>query len=845
MAADSNIATRVFSRISRIFGIERSVDLPHTPDTISVDGEIRTTQFSLAEVRNLPGIDRTSNATYGFVADNNNTNTDTYIGYLTSVSEDSRRSIKENRSLITMTPEICQCERITVSAILSPTDSQTDMVNITVDVKDISPEVCTRISNLLTSYFNDELGLGPNLYRWISTALYRDGAQAILVLPKSNIKLLNNAVDLSILDRSNIISDIDKGDPVSDTPSVSNTKLIGSNEYLSVYNGIDDFIMSSAEDVIFSMEELSAETDVTKDKIAQNLANGVSSLIKESQKNIIISHNALVLGERFIKGKSLVSKIQTDLDKYFLGDRGNQMMILSEEFDKNDNDNQPAVIEVPTEAVVPVCVPGCKSEHLGYFILADQWGAPITPEAVERINYYGSKQLTQSSLDATFGRNLPYLRGNDLNYDQRFNATAAVFGATMRNLLEHNLQECGFEGATISRYNSLATCMFHYLMQKQRVNLVFVPESLMVYYRYDHRDDGTGKSLLEDISFILALRTTLVIAGVMAAIKNSIDRKVIEFNVDEKNNNLEGSLDMVRNIFTEKAMYRFDNDPITVARDIIDKSLVIVPKGIRGIAENLNVTSESRGYNAIQPDQDLIEKLTNWGISGLGTPHSALNALSETEYSRSVAITNTYYANIIRSYQRTSIQHTNKFLRNYIKYSYPIQEAILRELSGDSKYTHEEVSDASEDSSNTIKHNTDTSYKNLLKVIKGVKLVLPTPNVAASKAQYGEVNEFIDMVNNIMSKIFDEALVTVKDKDEVVSVFGAIKAMMTSKIIREYINNIGFGSILQVPELDSFEPTDVTEFNIKLLNFKKRLNIMEQQLTPQSNDNSDNSGSNW
>ena len=63
--------------------------------------------------------------------------------------------------------------------------------------------------------------------------------------------------------------------------------------------------------------------------------------------------------------------------------------------------------------------------------------------------------------------------------------------------------------------------------------------------------------------------------------------------------------------------------------------------------------------------------------------------------------------------------------------------------------------------------------------------------------------------------------------------------------IIEYINNIGFGSILQVPELDSFEPTDVTEFNIKLLNFKKRLNIMEQQLTPQSNDNSDNSGSNW
>ena len=65
--------------------------------------------------------------------------------------------------------------------------------------------------------------------------------------------------------------------------------------------------------------------------------------------------------------------------------------------------------------------------------------------------------------------------------------------------------------------------------------------------------------------------------------ENSIDKKKIEVAVDEKNVNIEQTLNMVRNAFIEKNMLRFDNNPHTIQRDLVQKSMTIYPKGIKGV----------------------------------------------------------------------------------------------------------------------------------------------------------------------------------------------------------------------------------------------------------------------
>lgn len=208
---------------------------------------------------------------------------------------------------------------------------------------------------------------------------------------------------------------------------------------------------------------------------------------------------------------------------------------------------------------------------------------------------------------------------------------------------------------------------------------------MMVYMAYDYHIDGTGKSRIEDLSTLLSLRTVLLISGIMAATENAIDNKVIEVDVDEKNANVTQYLAMVRDAFIEKKMLRFDNEPLTVQRDLLQRSLTLLPKNMKGLRENLNITTDRKSANAISPDTAFLEQLTNWIITGLEVPHAALNQTGEQEYSRSVATTNLMYNNKIKGEQKTTTKFGNKLIRTYLKYSSPLQKRIEEILKTSSK----------------------------------------------------------------------------------------------------------------------------------------------------------------
>ena len=140
-------------------------------------------------------------------------------------------------------------------------------------------------------------------------------------------------------------------------------------------------------------------------------------------------------------------------------------------------------------------------------------------------------------------------------------------------------------------------------------------------------------------------------------------------------------IEQIKNAFTEKRIMRYDNNPLNVQRDLIQKSLTFVPKGIKGLQDGLTINTEHKSTGAIQPDRDLMEQLNDWIAQALLVPKTTISKMGEEDFARSVVTTNLFFNNRVKIIQQEVNEYTTKLMRNYVKYSTPLQEKIKMVLA--------------------------------------------------------------------------------------------------------------------------------------------------------------------
>lgn len=808
---NKSVVRRSVARVLRILGVTFPSDIPVLKDDINV----RISEYKADEFRNMPGMSKAKEQT--------SLTTSTVLSQLLSVAQNNSQWARESECLRLLNPEIEASSDIMVGSILSPTDLQTDLISVTVENTDLGIELDTKLSARLTDFFNDQIELGPKLADWTAEALYGSGAVGVLILPANNIDNLNKAADADA-DKLGRDPYKERGDTRKKGNKADSGEMFFSGEAL-ITNTADTTIRTEQlttridRDIITTLsgqigyEKLNAPDILEANK---DVKERIMKLFQNSINYVVFSKDPTVLarGGDHLKEKS--ESISTMIEKQFLFGK-EQPTYLVDTTPPTEGQREPTIIIIPTHAIVPVTIPGAPDKHLGYFILVDQWGTPLANNYHDISPSAGSRKLTESSIQATYGMPSSYKLGNRMSSGQQCDSTTSVFSVTLKHLLLNKLNEYGLSGVDIDSHSALSTCMFRALLDKKKCGLVFVPEPLMVYYCFKNRPDGTGKSLTENIRTILALRTTLLISYIMGATENSINNKVIEFAVDEKTTNLEQQLDMVRNAYIEKKMMRFDNNPVTVQHDLIQKSLTIVPKGIKGLGDSIGITTEHKTTGAIMPDDGLLEKLTTWGITGLQVPHAALNHTSENEYSRGIATVNLHFNNNVKNKQKTVKKHGTKLIRQYLKYSTVLRKEITRMLqstmgaANDSNSTEAITQDGDitdktnvKESKITAQTNKDPISVNVDKIIANVRLTLPSPKIVVDKAQYKEIEEYIATLDKIVGSIFDDDMF-MGEATEYKETIGTLRAVVKSRLLRDYIVNIGFQSSYDIPFADDVD----------------------------------------
>ena len=823
---------RSLARFLRIFGIVSSSEIQDVGTKTPADSTTYGV-FSTDELRHMAGISPVVSG----IQPKKTIPTEASVGsYLESVADDTHTKIEELRNLTIVAPEIKMSKRVIVSTIMSPQDLQTNKINITMNYEGLAPEIKSDLLERLNNFFNNEFHLAQRLYSWLSTAGFEEGAKAMLVLPKHELDVQNAVADVLAAhedlkqSHDRIVSSTEALyiEPPENRRNLIAERLEAEFESSLESLGVDKWF-ENHKYTDGSTESNKTVTISSKQDLVKQLVKGTFKLLKQHDDgSVVVTRDLSHISKGYLNNSDKLKDLLKDAKAQITGfdpekSGGFQTtpvrcLTISDNI-KVGEDDLPIVLELPSDSVIPVCAPGDNKNHIGYFVLVDENGQPIRG----RNNFFktGSTDVTNrlamSAAQAVYG-NATITSFSELtsNPEFMFQQMTEVFTVAVNKLLESRLNKDGLTGLDINMHNAVGKALFSNLLANNRITMIFVPEPMMVYYCFDYRDNGTGKTFLEDIAQMLALRTTLVTARLMAAVENATVRRKIEVDIDDKENNPIQTIQAVVRQALSKYAPSFSTEVQTAAESMVNRNIQVVPKSMAGTTDNLSVNYEKVYGNAQSPDTDLLDKLNNWIGMGLGgLPASVLNQLSENEFSRSVATTNMYFANTVAGWQ-LAIKPTNKkFISLYISSNTKLLELIKSIIRKDKDGEPENL-----DENTTDDVENEALQRQVNDIIKSLEVDLPPPQMAAKKAHFEEIQSFAEMIEKLVTIIYSDD--TVID-DELKGSMPVIRATITSKLLREFLPKLGVQAIADIPEPTAIDADYAKGIFLYLQNLKRRI----------------------
>jgi hypothetical protein len=754
-----------------------------------------------------------------------------------SVSTQVSQKIDHNKSFQSMVPEIGKARTILIPSILSPSDMYGETLTISLNTDKLDENTKSSISDLLSEYFNEKIKLGSKLSKWIGDALFDTGATPIMILPKKAIKILIEDIENS--------SKINKPPVQENIDNDANFKKVSSVEahvsvesFDSMYSSTDDDTFNiKLSDVETIQNEISNE-DLEESIIssfgiddAQDIKN-IKNKIKD-KKNILINSAFEMMKDEInisIDSRKIASvekTKQTANSKYadklngLLDTKGGEKIYTISDIGLPEEDDEPFIQKLPCNSVIPVFIPGSPESHVGYFIVIDELGNPIDEnfQHADERHTIGTPFLT--TMDDIVAKDLG-------SSSKRFNSLSMVFDLTLKNTLKSSINSLGINNIALPDDSKLYSCIFNRALHKQKVTLLYVPTSHMCYYAYDYRENGTGKGLMEDSSFLIRMRTSFLIAQVISALNNSTDRHKISFGLgDNKGTNVEQIMDMLKDAFITKYMYNMDHNPMNVMRDLVSRSVSIVPKEIQGITD-LEVSTEQAQGQAGNNRDDLEDILTNLIISNTKVPAGALNETSENEYSRSVATTNIIFSNFLRTLQAITCDITESLVKSYSRNSYHLLSEIINLIK-----ENEDGIDSHEKMRSIVSH-----------VLASIKVSLPSPNISPDKARFTELDTIVETIEKLAEKLLPEELIMSEDENSKTTLI-AIRAQIVSELIKNSVTQLGASGIVDVSKfnIENLDTIKVQDINQMIKNYTNALVSQQKSTTPKNEEVDSDEGS--
>lgn len=719
--------------------------------------------------------------------------------------------LKNNNDNITkLFPDIELAIQILVSSILSPKKMTDVQLNYKLNKKlKISPTASSQILELIKTYITETYEIEDKLPEIIREALFKSGAYVTAVIPESSLDEVINSDLISNLSTESFKTNID---------SMLNN-YTRSNNILKLTNDNSATIDANCKDTDTLVRYLASESCM---RITDNYNIFQYGKFKDTLKNKLIS--TAIKTNTSISTESLTKLEYIDIFRQKNSTTSNKQMemIKTKDQTKRKSLSKPLVMRINTEATIPVFTSGDETNHIGYFILLDENGRPLSgdlnSESQRSINntISGSTDQAQLSVSQKAYNNLIYDSAKGINTTQIFDLYKEIIEKQLYTTIKNSLY--GSE-VSIANKNDIYNIMFCRALSEQKTNILFIPSDLIVYYAFGYNEIGIGKSLLENLSILSSMRAILLFAKVMAYAKSSIDVTKVNISLDPNDPDPEKTIEQIQEGVLKLRQNYFPlgiNNPTDLTDWIHRSGLQFAYDNHPGLP-NVKIDFENSNLTHTVPNSDLDEDLRKQSIISLGLPPETIDNSFSPEFATTIVNSNVLLSKRVMVYQKSLLKHTDKFVKIIITNDEDLRNEIKTKLE---ELINELGDTLDEEDKALFTKDKDAFYSNFIdKLSEYVYTELPKPentNLANLSAEYDVYKENLE---KILESIISQEIISEDIAGELTNHIDTVKNTYKHHLLRKWMSENNF-----YPE--AFDIADIGDENSD-----KMLEILSTHIT--------------
>lgn len=745
------------------------------------------------------------------------------MSVLNAVSDKTANVVNDLDSLEQLLPDIELAAQILVSSILSPKDMGAPNLSFMVNGQFKEQELAGKMLKVISDYFTNDYRINEELSDILHDILFKKGSYIQMVVPESSLdQLINENGRLALesirshvdpVDMSarpiGLLGDFVKSDggdgKVLSTAEqkISLESLTGDNGYRPTmhYSGIGDTI--TVVDNPDAVKMPAFYDRVRRDRFAQQLASRHMTMEARKRKRVKDDKT-----KENPKKTIDLGNTDRDIEHRLKGARKDQrvepVVELKTRYDADrETVGHPMVIHLATEAVIPAHVPSNPRKHIGYFVLLDQYGNPISTATTTDHYRYLQQSFKDGQADSSVNSVLKEMRGGmdfadaGSHYETIAQATDAFADIIERNLLTRIRKGMGHESVELGRPNDVYQIMFSRTLKKKRTQVLFVPVELMSYMAFYYTNQGVGKSLLEESRVLGSIRVLLMFANTMASIRNSTSQTELGIQLDPNDTDPLSTISQVKDAFMRSRSEQFplgEGDPSAVVRYLQQAGVSVVYSGHEGLPD-MRVETNDSSSGRVMIDRDLEETLRHQHIMSMGLSPETVDASSNIDFATTLVNSSLMLSKRVAIYQKKFEQQQADFVRKYTENS----ETLITKL--EKIVTEHGGSDEK-----------DEPYDFILKFIDAIEVQLPKPDYVTLESHMQAFEQYSRALEEAVNAWISDEFAVMDAEGDMANYLRELREAVMAHYKRRWLreNNV-------MPELE--EMTDVDDKGKATFNF--------------------------
>ncbi len=652
-------------------------------------------------------------------------NPDGASGMTVAGAQEISRSImarmEDNQNTMQLFPDIELAEQIVISSILAPKDmGSSELIYKLTDNR--FPAVLTNeLLGVLKEHISKNYKLREQCSDILSDAMFKKGSHVKAILPESAVDELinsNSVVATENIFPSDIFADRTGssltsmnllGSPVpKDTTERRNPKYV-LESIVNAGAGVSPSIYNEDESVRKALEGLVEVTDNYNLLKFQKLVDAISvSSVRKAVGTRLDKASMTFATEsyKFFEGKKAEGKMTEEQMKQLLYRNSVSqykpfLTIPSKDNLRRKSVGRPMVIDIPSEAAVPIHVPGSPEKHIGYMVPVDADGNFITLGSAFDNATGMAGMMSSDKSNSSLGSLLTEKARKNLATQNEQptieNATEIYADIIEKDFLQRLANGKYGRELRLGRNMDIMRIMLIRALKAQFTRLVYVPSEYVTYFAFKYHDNGVGKSYLDDLANITSLRALVLFSKTMARVKSSIETTHVNVKLDPRDHDPAGTLEKAKHLIAKTRQQFFPHG----LNRVVDLTDWISRAGIQITFEGhpkMPTTSfdfETKNMQHPPPDDGLEEDFRYQTYMHFGLSPDAVDTAAKSDFATVIEKSSIMFSKRVTVWSDAFSEDLTDYVRKILNNDNELIDALLEVLKNhkseiDSMMTDEE-----------------------------------------------------------------------------------------------------------------------------------------------------------